>query len=140
MSITEVCVRRPVLAWMIMAATIVFGVVAAQRIGVSQMPDVDFPTVSVNVTWEGAAPEVIENDVVQVLEDSLAQVEGVTSLVSTARQGNAQITVELDDGVREPGEELPFPVAVLGVHRRLHRVEEPCVQAPPDGMVGRVGR
>ena len=68
MSITEVCVRRPVLAWMIMAATIVFGVVAAQRIGVSQMPDVDFPTVSVNVTWEGAAPEVIENDVVQVLE------------------------------------------------------------------------
>ncbi len=96
MSITEVCVRRPVLAWMIMAATIVFGVVAAQRIGVSQMPDVDFPTVSVNVTWEGAAPEVVENDVVQVLEDSLAQVEGVTSLVSTARQGSAQITVELD--------------------------------------------
>jgi hydrophobe/amphiphile efflux-1 (HAE1) family protein len=96
MSITEVCVRRPVLAWMIMAATIVFGVVAAQRIGVSQMPDVDFPTVSVQVTWEGAAPEVVENDVVQVLEDSLAQVEGVTSLVSTARQGSAQITVELD--------------------------------------------
>jgi multidrug efflux pump subunit AcrB len=96
MSITELCVKRPVLAWMIMAATIVFGVVAAQRIGVSQMPDVDFPTVTVNVTWEGAAPEVIENDVVQILEDSLAQVEGMTSLTSTARQGNAQITVELD--------------------------------------------
>ena len=96
MSITEICVKRPVLAWMIMAATIVFGVVAAQRIGVSQMPDVDFPTVTVNVTWEGAAPEVIENDVVQILEDSLAQVEGMTSLTSTARQGNAQITVELD--------------------------------------------
>ena len=58
MSITEVCVRRPVLAWMIMLATIVFGVVAAGRIGVSQMPDVDFPTITVNITWEGAAPEV----------------------------------------------------------------------------------
>jgi len=96
MSITEVCVKRPVLAWMIMAATIVFGVVAAQRIGVSQMPDVDFPTVTVNVTWEGAAPEVIENDVVQILEDALSQVEGVTAITATARQGNAQITVELD--------------------------------------------
>ena len=96
MSLTEVCVRRPVLAWMIMLATIVFGVVAVQRIGVSQMPDVDFPTISVSVTLEGAAPEVVENDVVQVLEDALAQVEGVKSLTATARQGNAQITVELD--------------------------------------------
>ncbi len=96
MTITEVCVRRPVLAWMLMAATIVFGVVAAQRIGVSQMPDVDFPTISVNVTREGAAPEVIENDVVEVLEDALSQVEGVKSLTAVARQGNAQITVELD--------------------------------------------
>jgi multidrug efflux pump len=96
MSITEICVRRPVLAWMIMAATVVFGLVAAQRIGVSQMPDVDFPTITVSVTREGAAPEVIENDVVQPLEDALAQVEGVKSLTATARQGSAQITVELD--------------------------------------------
>jgi multidrug efflux pump len=95
-NITEVCIRRPVLAWMIMLATIVFGVVAVQRIGVSQMPDVDFPTISVSVTREGAAPEVIENDVVEVLEDALSQVEGVKSLTSTSRQGSAQITVELD--------------------------------------------
>ncbi|HEX5099129.1 MAG TPA: efflux RND transporter permease subunit [Polyangiaceae bacterium] len=96
MTITEVCVKRPVLAWMIMLATIVFGIVAVQRIGVSQMPDVDFPTISVNVTWEGAAPEVMENDVIQVLEDALAQVEGAKSLTATSRQGSAQITVELD--------------------------------------------
>ncbi len=96
MSITELCIRRPVLAWMLMLATIVFGVVAAQRIGVSQMPDVDFPTISVQVTREGAAPEVIENDVVQVLEDALSQVEGVKSLTSVSRMGSAQITVELD--------------------------------------------
>ena len=79
-----------------MLATIVFGIVAVQRIGVSQMPDVDFPTISVSVTWEGAAPEVMENDVVQVLEDALAQVEGAKSLTATSRQGSAQITVELD--------------------------------------------
>jgi hydrophobe/amphiphile efflux-1 (HAE1) family protein len=96
MSITEVCIRRPVLAWMLMAATIVFGLVAATRIGISQMPDVDFPTITISVTREGAAPEVMENDVVQVLEDALAQVEGARSITSTSRQGSAQITVELD--------------------------------------------
>ena len=96
MNITEVCIRRPVLAWMIMLATIVFGVVAAQRIGISQMPDVDFPTISVNVTREGAAPEVMEKDVVEVLEDALAQVEGIKSITSKSRQGAAEVTVELD--------------------------------------------
>ena len=42
-----------------MAGTVVFGLVAATRIGISQMPDVDFPTINVSVTWEGAAPEVV---------------------------------------------------------------------------------
>ena len=77
MNLTEVCVRKPVLAWMLMAATIVFGLVAATRIGISQFPDVDFPTISVSVVWEGAAPEVIENDVVEPLEEALVQTEGL---------------------------------------------------------------
>jgi multidrug efflux pump subunit AcrB len=68
MKLTEICVKKPVLAWMMMAATIVFGLVAGSRIGISQFPDVDFPNISVSVTWEGAAPEVIENDVVEILE------------------------------------------------------------------------
>ena len=64
MKLTELCVRKPVLAWMIMGATIVFGLVSGSRIGISQFPDVDFPTVSVSVTWEGASPEAVEQDVV----------------------------------------------------------------------------
>lgn len=96
MNITEVCVRRPVFAWMIMAATVVFGLVAFQRIGVSQYPDVDFPTISVNVSWEGAAPDIIESDVVEILEEALVQVEGVKSISSRSNQGSASITIELD--------------------------------------------
>jgi multidrug efflux pump len=96
MNLTDVCVRKPVLAWMLMAATIVFGIVAASRIGISQFPDVDFPTISVSVVWEGAAPEVIENDIVEVLEESLAQVEGMKSITSVSRMGSASITIELD--------------------------------------------
>ena len=96
MNLTEACIQKPVFAWMLMAATVVFGGVAASRIGISQFPDVDFPTISVSVTWEGAAPEVVENDVVEVLEEALVQVEGVRSITSSSRQGGASITVELD--------------------------------------------
>jgi multidrug efflux pump len=96
MKITEICVKKPVLAWMLMAATIVFGLVAGSRIGISQFPDIDFPTISVSVTWEGAAPEVMENDVVEFLEEALIQVEGVKNITSVSRMGSASITLEMD--------------------------------------------
>ena len=96
MNITEVCIRKPVLAWMLMTATVVFGAVALSRIGTSQFPDVDFPTINVSVDWEGAAPEVIEQDVVEILEESLTLVEGVRTISSSSRQGTASITIELD--------------------------------------------
>jgi hydrophobe/amphiphile efflux-1 (HAE1) family protein len=95
-NITETCIRKPVFAWMLMAGTVLFGIVAATRIGISQMPDVDFPTINVSVTWEGAAPEVVENDVIQPLEEALIQVEGVRSLTSSSRLGSGSVTVELD--------------------------------------------
>jgi hydrophobe/amphiphile efflux-1 (HAE1) family protein len=96
MNLTDVCIRRPVLAWMLIAATVLFGAVAATRIGISQFPDVDFPTIGINVGWEGAAPEVIEGELVEVLEEALVQVEGVRSITSTAQQGSASLTVELN--------------------------------------------
>jgi len=95
-NITDVCIRRPVFAWMLMAATVLFGLVALERIGISQYPDVDFPTITVNATWEGAAPDVMETEVVEELEEAMMQVEGVRSVTSSARQGSASVTVELD--------------------------------------------
>ncbi len=96
MNLTEACVNKPVLAWMLMAATIVFGVVAGGRIGISQFPDVDFPTINVSASWEGAAPEVMENEVVEPLEETLIQIEGIRTITSSSRQGSANITVEIE--------------------------------------------
>lgn len=96
MNLTDICIKKPVFAWMLMAATVVFGGIAATRIGISQFPDVDFPTLSINVTWEGAAPEVVEHDVIEILEEAVVQVEGVRSITSSSRQGGGNITVELD--------------------------------------------
>jgi len=94
--LTDACINKPVFAWMLMAGTVVFGLVAGSRIGISSRPDVDFPVINVSVTWEGAAPEVVENDVLQPLEEALIQVEGVKGITSSARQGSGNVTVELD--------------------------------------------
>jgi len=96
MSLTDACVRKPVFAWMLMAATVVFGLVAGGRIGISQFPDVDFPTINVSASWEGAAPEVMENEVVETLEEALIQIEGIRNLTSSSRQGSCNITVEIE--------------------------------------------
>jgi hydrophobe/amphiphile efflux-1 (HAE1) family protein len=96
MKLTDVCIRKPVFAWMMMAATVVFGGVAAWRIGISQFPDVDYPNININATWEGAAPEVMEHDVVDIIEEAVTQLEGVRAINSSSQQGSANISVELD--------------------------------------------
>lgn len=96
MILTDICIKKPVFAWMLMAATIVFGWVALRRIGISQFPDVDTPVITISLTREGAAPDVMEHDVIEPLEEAVTQVEGVIAITSTANQGSATITVELD--------------------------------------------
>lgn len=96
MNLPEIAIRRPVFAWMLMAALILFGGISASRMGVSQLPDVDFPVVSVRVDYPGAAPEVIETNVVDVIEDVVMTVEGVRSVTSTSRYASASISVEFE--------------------------------------------
>ena len=96
MTLSDISIKNPVFAWMIMAALILFGLISYNRLGVSQLPDVDFPVVSVNLTWEGAAPEVMETDVVDVLEDSVMSIQGVRDVSSSIRQGSATISLEFE--------------------------------------------
>lgn len=96
MKLPEIAIRRPVMAWMVMAALIFFGYLGFSRMGVSQMPDVDFPTLSVSVRYPGAAPEIVETDVVDILENAIMGVAGVKSLTSACRTGSARITIEFD--------------------------------------------
>ena len=60
MNITDTAIKNPVFAWMLMACTVLFGVVALTRVGVSQYPDVDNPNITVSLSWPGAAPPAIE--------------------------------------------------------------------------------
>lgn len=96
MNLFELSIRKPVFAWMLMIALILFGSIAVTRIGVSQYPDIDIPSVSVSLAWEGAAPEVMETEIVDTVEEALLTVEGIKDLTSTSRQGQATVTAEFD--------------------------------------------
>ncbi len=96
MNISEISIKNPVFAWMLMIALMFFGYLSFRGMGVGQMPDVDFPVLSIDVSWEGAAPEVLETDVVDIIEDSVMGVEGVRNISSSTKQGVAQITLEFD--------------------------------------------
>ena len=96
MSLSDLSIRKPVFAWMLMAAMIIFGYLSMRKMGVSQLPDVDFPMVNVSITYEGAAPEVMELDVIDPVESAVLSVEGVKSMSSQARMGSANISVEFN--------------------------------------------
>lgn len=126
MNIAEVSIKNHVFTWMLMAALIIFGGLAFERMGVSQLPDVDFPTVNVNVSLDGASPEVIEMTVVDVLEGAITSVPGISSISSSSRTGSASISVEF-------GLDKKIDVAVQEVQSAISRVQRrlPVDVEPP---------
>ena len=79
-----------------MAAVLVFGLISFSRLGISQLPDVDFPVVNVSLTENGAAPEVIESQVIDPIEDAIMELDGIKNVTSTAQQSSGSIAVEFE--------------------------------------------
>src|SRR5580704_14216630 len=96
MSLSEISIRRPVFAWMLMFGLIIFGGISFSRMGISNMPDVNFPVVNVSLEFDNAAPEVMEMDVVDIIEDAVMGIEGLKSVTSSTSQGVANITCEFN--------------------------------------------
>lgn len=96
MSLSEISIRRPVFAWMIMLALIVFGGLSFRELGVSQLPDVDFPVVSISLALNGASPEVMESQVVDLVEDAVMGIQGIRNITSNSQQSAANVSVEFE--------------------------------------------
>jgi len=93
MGITELCVRRPVFATVLSLIVFLLGLVAYERLNVREYPNIDPPVVNVNTTYPGASAAIIESQVTQILEESLAGIEGVDFVSSISREEESQITV-----------------------------------------------
>jgi multidrug efflux pump len=133
-TLADISIRNHVLAWMLMAALVLFGLICftgfggvVKGLGISQNPDVDFPIVNVSVGYEGASPEVMETDIVDPIEDAVTSVEGVKAISSTSRQGNANITVEFEISRNIDAALQDVQTRVAQAGRRLPREIDPPV-------------
>jgi hydrophobe/amphiphile efflux-1 (HAE1) family protein len=96
MTLSDISIKKPVFAWMLMAGLLVFGALSYSLMGISQMPDVDFPVITISVTWLGASPDVMESAVADILEDAVMSVDGIQVVQSVSQQGLTQITIQFN--------------------------------------------
>jgi HAE1 family hydrophobic/amphiphilic exporter-1 len=94
MNLSEICIRRPVFTWVLVAIPVVLGIVAYYSLGVDLFPKVDLSAVSISARLAGASAEEIETTVTKPLEEAVNQVSGIDELRSTTREGMATIAVQ----------------------------------------------
>jgi len=93
MSLSDLSIKNPVFAVMLSAAMIVFGYLGYRDMGVSQFPEIDFPVVSITIHRENAAPDIMDGDVTDIVEDAVSGVEGVDYIMSQSLEGTSLVTV-----------------------------------------------
>jgi hydrophobe/amphiphile efflux-1 (HAE1) family protein len=134
MSLSELCVRRPVLATMLVMSLVVLGIFSFRDLGVDLFPKADPATVSVFVQLPGASPDEIVTAAVEPLEDALSSISGIDQMTAQANEGSANITIRfvLDQDLNDAANSVREKVS--GAMRRLPpQVLPPVVQkADPD--------
>ncbi|MCP5152908.1 MAG: efflux RND transporter permease subunit [Ectothiorhodospiraceae bacterium] len=129
MRLPAICIERPVFATVLSLVLVLVGLVSFQRLTVREYPKVDPPVVTVTTNYKGASAEIIETQVTQVLEESLAGIEGIDYMTSISRSEQSQITLRflLD---REPdGAASDVRDRVSRVRGRLpDEIDEPIIQ------------
>ncbi|MFH1243448.1 MAG: efflux RND transporter permease subunit, partial [Pseudomonadota bacterium] len=96
MNIAEIFIRRPVMTTLVMVAILLFGIMGYRQLPVSDLPNVDFPTLLVSADLPGASPETMASAVATPLERQFSTIAGIDSMTSTSGLGNTQITLQFD--------------------------------------------
>jgi len=127
--LSDICIRRPVFATVLSLVVVLLGIVSYDRLTVREYPNIDPPVVNVQTTYSGASAEIMETQVTQVLEDSLAGIEGIDFITSISRQEQSQITVTFDLDRDPDGAAADVRDRVSRVRGRLpDEIEEPIIQ------------
>ncbi|MGE0530748.1 MAG: efflux RND transporter permease subunit [Hyphomonadaceae bacterium] len=94
MTLSDLSVRRPVLATVFSLIIIVFGLISFTRLPLRELPDVDRPVVSVNATYPGASAQVVENQITRIIEGQLSGIDGIDTINAISRDGRSSINIE----------------------------------------------
>src|SRR5947208_13847991 len=102
--LAEICVKRPVFATVIILSLVVVGYFAYLQLGVDRFPKVDFPTITITTHLTAAAPEEIETDITDKIEEAVNTISGIDHLQSTSSEGLSQVIVQfvLEDDSNVP--------------------------------------
>ncbi|HEY3280022.1 MAG TPA: efflux RND transporter permease subunit [Gemmatimonadales bacterium] len=115
MVLSDISIRRPVLASMMSAALVLFGVIGYTRLSVRELPDIDPPVISVTTVLPGANAQVVETAVTDVLEEELSTIQGLRTLSSASAEQTSNITLEFTL-------DRPVDVAAQDVRDKVSRV------------------
>ena len=123
MNITEIFIRRPVMTTLIMMGILLFGVAGYRALPVSDLPNVDFPTIQVGAGLPGASPETMAASVATPLERQFSTIPGLDSMTSVSSRGSTSITLQFVLDRELDGAALDVQAAIVAAQRLL-----------PDGM------
>src|ERR1700690_108415 len=127
MSVPELFIRRPVMTTLVMAAILLFGLVGFRQLPVSDLPSVDYPTISVSASLPGASPETMASAVATPLEKQFSTIAGVDSMSSISSVGSASITIQfsLDRNIDSAAQDVQSAIS------KASRQLPPNMPTPP---------
>ena len=127
MNLAELFIRRPIMTTLVMLAILIFGIVGYRQLPVSDLPNVDFPTILVNASVPGASPETMASAVATPLEKQFSTIAGLDSMTSTNALGNTQITLQFDLSRNIDGAAQDVQAAIARAAKQL----PPNMPTPP---------
>lgn len=128
MFLSDISIKRPVFATMMMAALVTLGLFSFRRLSIDMWPDISFPFIAVQTVYPGASPETVERDVSRKIEEAVNPISGVKELTSSSQEGFSLVFIEFDLGVDEMDAQQDVRAKIESVRSELpDDIEEPLV-------------
>ena len=129
MFLSDISIKRPVFATMMMVALVVLGVVSYRRLAIDEYPDITYPIVIAQTSYPGASPEVMMRDVSKPMEEALNTVQGIKEIGSTSLEGVSIVRLQFNLGVDVAVAQQDVQAKVARIRRQLPQdIQDPVVQ------------
>lgn len=140
MNIADLFIRRPITTGLVMAGILIFGIMGYRLLPVSELPNVDYPTISVSASLPGASPDTMAASVATPLEKQLSTIAGIDNMTSTNAQGSTSITIQFSLGrnidaaaqdvqsaISRAGRQLPTEMPSPPSFRKVNPADQPVL-------------
>ncbi|HEX8673671.1 MAG TPA: efflux RND transporter permease subunit, partial [Longimicrobium sp.] len=128
MFLSDVSIRRPVFATMMMVTLVVLGIIGYQRLAIDEYPDITYPVVVAQTSYPGASPGVMEREVTRPIEEALNTVQGIQEITSTSAEGSSLVRVQLQLGVDVMAAQQEVQSKVARIRRQFPEdIQDPVI-------------